>query len=65
MLQYTTNGARVGNPKDDSLDRRDVFLKFDSVGTATEAMHVLNRELGLAAQYAWPKKTRPRLQEQY
>lgn len=49
----------------DSLDRRDVFLKFDSVGTATEAMHVLNRELGLAAQYAWPKKTRPRLQEQY
>lgn len=45
----------MSHPRGEEMERRDVFITFDSIETATEAMDVLNRQLGLVAQYAWPK----------
>ena len=48
----------LGNPLGEDMQRRDVFIKFDSTETAEQASQVLNRQLGLVAQYAWPKRQR-------
>ena len=48
-------------PIGEALERRDVFITFDSTDTAELAKELLNGELGIVAQFAWP--SRPGVQQ--
>ncbi|GJE89107.1 RNA-binding domain-containing protein [Phanerochaete sordida] len=58
IVEYASRVRHIymTHPRGEHMERHDVFITFDSIQTATEAMDVLNGQLGLVAQYAWPKK---------
>lgn len=55
----------IGSPTGDEMARHDVFIEFDTTETAEAAMEILNRQLGIAAQFAWPKKPKEEIRQQW